>query len=103
MTQTCAFPFAMTRRPGDPVFVPGETPVGRGGALAEGIGAALCGEGLGLAERIPVTACLVKPAAFKGVEAAAFPEPRPVRTPVRADFMPPGALLELAVVVARPQ
>lgn len=50
---------------------------------------------------VSVTAYLVDAAdfaAFNGVYAAAFAQPRPVRTTVRTDLMLPGALVELTVI-----
>jgi 2-iminobutanoate/2-iminopropanoate deaminase len=112
-----ALPFSKTRTLGPLVFLSGDMPIGPDGKVPEGIeaqtaltlqriAATLAGEGLGLADVVSVTAYLVNPAdfaAFNRVYAEAFPEPRPVRTTVRADLMLPGALLELTVVAGRPQ
>ncbi|MDN4592283.1 RidA family protein [Xenophilus aerolatus] len=117
MVMSPVLPFSKSRAVGQLVFLSGDMPIGPDGNVPEGIkaqtaltlqriAATLESDGLNLADVVSVTAYLVNPAdfeAFNRVYAEAFPEPRPVRTTVRADLMLPGALLELTVVASRPQ
>lgn len=110
-----ALPFSKTRAAAGLLFVSGELPLQEDGSIPEGIEAqtaltlerianTLRAQGLALADVVSVTAYLVDPAdfaAFNRVYAAAFPEPRPVRTTVRTDLMLPGAKLELTVIAAQ--
>ncbi len=98
------------------MFLSGDLPIGADGTVPEGIEAqttltlqrieaTLKGEGLSLADVVSVTAYLVDTADFGGFNrayAAAFPEPRPVRTTLRADLMLPKAKLELTVIASAP-
>lgn len=115
MTQTAALPFSKVRTVGPLVFLSGDMGIAADGSVPAGIeaqtglcleriAATLAGEGLGLADVVSVTVHLVDAAdfaAFNRVYAAAFGEPRPVRTTVRADLMLPGALVELTVVAQK--
>ncbi|SIQ71176.1 RidA family protein [Pseudacidovorax sp. RU35E] len=112
MTQTSALPFSKVRTVGPLVFLSGELGIAADGSVPAGIEAqtrlcleritaTLASQGLALSDVVSVTAYLVDApdfAAFNGVYAAAFAEPRPVRTTVRADLMLPGALVELTVI-----
>jgi 2-iminobutanoate/2-iminopropanoate deaminase len=114
MTPLPALPFSKVRRAAGLVFLSGDLPIAADGSVPDGIEAqttltlqritaTLQSEGLTLADVVSVTAYLVNPADFAGfnrVYAGAFPQPRPVRTTVRADLMLPKALLELTVIAS---
>ncbi|KQP37894.1 RidA family protein [Pseudorhodoferax sp. Leaf274] len=116
MSTPPALPFSKTRRSHGLLFLSGELPLSPDGSVPEGIAAqtaltlarieaTLQGEGLGLADVVSITAYLVDAtdfAEFNRVYAAAFGEPRPVRTTVRADLVLPGARLELTAIAALP-